>query len=78
MKKRKRDEQIQFWVTQKEYDKIVQNMESTGLTNLSEYLRVISLSAKMTLNVKMPNIYKATDVQIGPSEEVRPLKRAAG
>lgn len=81
MKKRKRDVPLQFWVSRAEARIITGNMDRNGMSNLSEYLRVLSLSnAVVSFSVKMPNVVQVSEANLTPGvvAEERSRKRAAG
>lgn len=80
MKKRMRGNPIQFWVSPKEEQKIRANMRRSGMTNLSEFLRILALAkSEITFSVKMPRVIEVSDAQLGtPVEGERDGKRATG
>lgn len=55
MKKRKHNILIMFWVTEQEHDLIEQRMEQIGTTNMSAYLRKISIDGYV-LKLDLPEL----------------------
>lgn len=80
MKKRKREISVQFYVNESEEKEIHANMERNGLTNRSDFMRILALSrAEISFSVKVPNILRVSEAALGSTvEEARPQKRAAG
>lgn len=80
MKKRIRNIPLQFFVSQSEADQITANMERNGLSNLSEFLRILALSkAEIIFSVRIPNVVHVSQAELGEGGgEERTQERANG
>ncbi len=80
MKKLPRGVKIEFWVSKLQKNKIVQNMERNGMSNLSEFMRLLALSdAEISFSVKVPNVIRVSEAHLGlPREAGKEGKRAVG
>lgn len=75
-----RGEKIEFWVSKTQKEKILTNMERNGMTNLSEFLRILACSdAEVSFSVRTPNIMRVSEAHIeSAGGEERVQKRATG
>ncbi len=80
MSEKNRYKKIEFWVSKSQFEKINENMEQAGLTNLSEFLRLLGMSpATIHVSIQAPKVLEVSEANlVTEAEEVRTEKRALG
>lgn len=79
MKKRTRGILVQFLVNKAEEEEIRATMERNGISNRSDFMRIIALSKpQISFSTKFPSILRVSEATFEAPEEVRQKKRAVG
>jgi hypothetical protein len=80
MESKIRSKKIEFWVSKTQEEKILENMKRNGMSNLSEFLRILACSeAEIHFSVRVPDVMRVSEAHLHSGlEEGGTMKRATG